>query len=194
MNKILVLFAHPAAHKSRIHKRLSEAARSVEGLTFNDLYTKYPDFYIHVKREQKLLLEHDIIVWQHPLYWYSCPALLKEWIDLVLEHNFAFGKAGTYLKGKKLLSAISTGGSAHVYSEEGSNICTIPQFLAPFNQTAIQCGMEYLPPFVVHGSHLLGKTEIRNYSEQYKKLLEQLRDNTLPAEKFSTVAYINELI
>ena len=194
MNRILVLFAHPAAHKSRIHKRLSEAARSVEGLTFNDLYAKYPDFYIQVKREQQLLLEHDIIVWQHPLYWYSCPALLKEWIDLVLEHNFAFGKAGTFLKGKKLVSAISTGGSAHVYSEEGSNICTIPQFLAPFHQTALQCGMEYLPPYVVHGSHLLGKAEIRNYGEQYKILLEKLRDNTLPAEKLSNAAYLNELI
>jgi glutathione-regulated potassium-efflux system ancillary protein KefG len=194
MNRILVLFAHPAVHKSRIHKRLSEAARSLEGVTFNDLYGKYPDFYIDIKREQKLLLAHDIIIWQHPFYWYSCPALMKEWIDLVLEHNFAFGKTGTFLKGKKIMSAISTGGSAHVYSEEGSNICTIPQFLAPFQQTALQCGMEYLPPFVVHGSHLLTKPDIKVYGEQYRSVLSGLRDNIFTAESLSEVTYINELV
>ena len=194
MNKILILFAHPAAHKSRIHKRLSEAARSVEGLTFIDLYAKYPDFYINVKKEQKLLLEHDIIIWQHPLYWYSCPALLKEWMDLVLEHNFAFGKTGIRLKGKRLMSAISTGGSSRVYNESGSRHFTIPQILAPFHQTAILCGMEYLPPFVVHGSHLLTKNDIKVYSDQYEKLLIHLRDDDFPEEKIASVMYINELI
>ena len=194
MNKILVLFAHPAVHKSRIHKRLSDAARSVEGVTFNDLYARYPDFFIRVKREQKLLLEHDIIIWQHPFYWYSCPALLKEWMDLVLEHNFAYGRSGTSLKGKKILSVISTGGSADVYSEKGSNHYTIPQFLAPFHQTALLCGMEYLPPFVIHGSHLLGKPDIKVYSEHYRNLLTTLRDDTLPAEKIAGATYFNELI
>jgi len=194
MNKILILFAHPAIHKSRIHKKLCDAARSVEGVTFNDLYGNYPDFYIRVKREQKLLLEHDIIVWQHPFYWYSCPALMKEWMDLVLEHNFAYGKNGIFLKGKKVLSVISTGGSAEVYSESGSNHYTISQFLAPFHQTALHCGMEYLPPFVIHGSHLLTKPEIKIYSEQYQDLLTRLRYDTLPADKFPFVTYINELI
>lgn len=28
---------------------------------------------------------------QHPFYWYSTPALLKEWQDLVLEHGWAYG-------------------------------------------------------------------------------------------------------
>ena len=56
------------------------------------------------KREQELLLQHKIIVWQHPFYWYSSPALLKEWIDLVLEHGWAYGRKGDMLKGKKVNS------------------------------------------------------------------------------------------
>lgn len=193
MNKILVIFAHPAIHKSRIHKKLSEVARTAEGLTFNDLYGKYPDFYINVRREQKLLLEHDIIIWQHPFYWYSCPALMKEWIDLVLEHNFAYGKSGTFLHNKKVMSAISTGGSAGIYSESGGNHYTIRQLLAPFHQTALLCGMEYLPPFVVHGSHLLSKSDIREYSDLYLRILTGLRNATLPADQLATANYINEL-
>lgn len=194
MKKILILFAHPAIQKSRIHRKLGETARAVEGITFHDLYHLFPDFYIPVKREQKMLQEHDIIIFQHPLYWYSCPSLLKEWMDLVLEHNFAFGNTGDRLKGKAFLSVISTGGSSRVYNESGSRHYTIPQILAPFHQTAILCGMYYLPPFVVHGSHLLTKPGIIEYCNLYQKLLIALRDEELNPENVPSATYINELI
>lgn len=194
MNKILILFAHPAAHKSRIHKVLADVAQSVSGVTLHNLYNQYPDFYINVKREQQLLLEHDIIVWQHPLFWYSCPSLMKEWIDVVLEHDFAYGRAGTRLTGKKLLSAISTGGASGVYDESGSSLYTIRQFLAPFHQTAILCGMDYLPPFVVHGSHLLLENELHVAGAQYRRVLSGLRDGDFPPHRMNSVKYINELL
>lgn len=146
MKKILILFAHPALHKSRIHSRLARAAGEVEGVTFCNLYDRYPDFFIHVPYEQKQLRDHDVLIWQHPFYWYSCPALLKEWMDLVLEHNFAYGRKGTNLHGKKALSVISTGGSEAVYTRQGFSHYSVKQFLAPFHQTARLCGMEYLPP------------------------------------------------
>ncbi len=194
MNKILIIFAHPAIQKSRIHRKLCESAREVEGVTFHDLYSQYPDFFIPVKREQTRLREHDIIIFQHPLYWYSCPALLKEWMDLVLEHNFAFGKTGTILKGKKLMSVVSTGGSARVYNDSGNRHHTLTQILAPFHQTAMLCGMDYLPPFVVHGSHLLTKADILGFSNQYREVLKALRDNRFPPEELSSATYINDLI
>ena len=84
-------------------------------MTIHDLYEVYPTLSIDVKREQALLLEHDVIVFQHPFYWYSCPAILKEWQDLVLEHGWAYGVGGTQLRGKITLNAITTGGPAHAY-------------------------------------------------------------------------------
>jgi glutathione-regulated potassium-efflux system ancillary protein KefG len=36
-----------------------------------------------------------VIVFQHPLYTWSCPALLKEWLDRVLSRGFASGPEGT---------------------------------------------------------------------------------------------------
>ncbi len=89
--RVLILFAHPALQKSRVNRRLIAAVSNLENVTINDLYEEYPDFCVNVKREQDLLRSHDIIIFQHPFYWYSCPALLKEWEDLVLEYGFAYG-------------------------------------------------------------------------------------------------------
>ena len=108
--RLLILFAHPALHKSRVNQLLLSSVESLPGVTINDLYEAYPNFHVNVAREQALLLEHDVIVFQHPFYWYSSPAILKQWQDLVLEYGFAFGKNGTRLHGKLVLTAISTGG------------------------------------------------------------------------------------
>ena len=153
MSKVLILFAHPAFQKSRAQKHLVAATRSLDEVTFHDLYEAYPDFNIDVPHAQHLLRDHDLIVLQHPFYWYSCPTLLKEWLDLVLEYGFAYGHQGTALEGKKVLTVITTGGSQDAYRSDGYNRFTIRQFLAPFEQTAVLCGMRYLPPYVVHGIH-----------------------------------------
>lgn len=75
--RILVQFAHPAYQRSVVNRHLVRVARDIEGVTFNDLYELYPDLLVDVEREQQLLTDHDIIIFQHPLYWYSTPALLK---------------------------------------------------------------------------------------------------------------------
>ena len=63
-------------------------------------------------------MAHDIVVFQHPFYWCSAPALLKEWQDLVLEYGFAYG-AGRL-----------------AYQRDGINYFTIHELLAPFHQIA----------------------------------------------------------
>lgn len=194
MKKILIIFAHPAFQKSRINLKLTEAVRTLEGVTFHDLYENYPDFFIDVRREQKLLQQHDIIVWHHPFYWYSSPALLKEWMDLVLEHGFAYGLHGRALEGKKVLSVVTTGGRREVYSTEGRNEYTMNQFLVPFRQSVHLCRMEYLPPFVVHGSHTIKDSDISFYAQQYRKVLILLRDDVFNELDFPGVAYFNDII
>lgn len=193
-NKILILFAHPAIHKSRINARMISEVENLDGITINRLYEEYPDFHIHVKREQELLVQHDIIVWQHPFYWYSSPAILKEWIDLVFEHGWAYGKTGKALTGKKLLSAITTGGGKNAYGEGAFNKYTIQQFLAPFRQTALLCKMEYFPPYVVHGTHLFEASDIERSASEYKKILISLRDGLFEDEEIRSKSYLNDLL
>src|SRR5258705_2687374 len=88
--RILVLLAHPVLERSRVNRRLVDAVRGLEGVTIHDLYEVYPTLDIDVRREQELLLEHDVAVFQHPFYWYSVPSILKEWQDLVLEHSSGY--------------------------------------------------------------------------------------------------------
>jgi glutathione-regulated potassium-efflux system ancillary protein KefG len=179
-NRILILFAHPALEKSRINRPLIEAVRGLESVTVHDLYEAYPNFHINVRFEQDLLLSHDIIVFHHPFYWYSSPALLKEWQDLVLEYDFAYGHEGTALRGKKFLSAITTGGGETAYCRKGHNRYAIRELLLPFEQTAHLCGMEYLPPFVVFGTHQLREPEqINPHVQKYRTAIMALRDNTV---------------
>lgn len=178
MSRVLILFAHPALQKSRVNQHLITAVQGLDGVTLHDLYEEYPDLHLDVDREQALLQQHDIIVWQHPFYWYSCPAILKEWFDLVLEYGFAYGEGGSALRGKRVLTAITTGGPHDSYRAEGMNRFTILQLLAPFEQTARLCGMEYLDPFVIHGTHQLAKNEIAARAEEYRRRIVALRDLT----------------
>jgi glutathione-regulated potassium-efflux system ancillary protein KefG len=178
MARVLILFAHPALEKSRVNKELAEAVRTLPGITFHDLCERYPDLHINVRVEQRLLTEHDIVVFQHPFYWYSCPAILKEWLDLVLEWGFAYGDNGTALRGKSLLSAITAGGPADAYNRSGFNYFTIRELLAPFEQTARLCGMEYLTPHVLHAVQRLTQEEITNAAAAYRQLIASLRDGS----------------
>lgn len=183
--KILVLFAHPALHKSRVNRLLFEAIQNVDGITVHDLYEVYPDLIICSDSEQQMLREHDLIVFQHPFFWYSSPAILKEWMDLVLEYGFAYGTGGTALAGKKMMNAITTGGPQESYLPTGFNRFTVRQFLLPFEQTAALCGMEYLPPHVIHSAPQLNLREQgKDLASRYRLWLESLRDDAIHWEKY----------
>lgn len=170
------------------------AIADIDDVTIRKLYDLYPDFLIDIREEQRQLLAHDVIVWQHPFYWYSAPSLLKEWIDLVLEHGFAFGHEGNALKGKKVLTATTTGGSLDAYQEEGRNHFTMNQLLAPFKQTVNLCKMSYLPPFIVHGSLLIDREHIRKAADNYRKIIISLRDKIFSENDLKEQAYINNLL
>lgn len=194
MANVLILFAHPALEKSRVHKRLLVQIPAGADMRLHDLYEHYPNFDIDIAYEQQLLLQHDVIIFQHPLYWYSSPALIKQWLDLVLEHGWAYGSKGTALKGKKWLQVVSSGGSAEAYKETGRNKFPLTQYLLPFRQTATLCGMEFLPPFVVQGTHRLNDADIELHALQYEQLLFALRQNRITDDELKGVQYINEII
>lgn len=189
---IEIIFAHPALEKSRVNKVLIAAAREVDGITVHDLYETYPDMYLDVAREQALLSEHDLFVFHHPFYWYAAPSLLKEWMDLVLTHGWAYGHSGTALRGKMMFNAITTGGAETAYSETGYNRFTMRQFLAPMDQTAHLCGVEYLPPFVVHGTHSLKPAQIEAHAIDYARYLTALRDDLVDMNRLRETRRANE--
>jgi glutathione-regulated potassium-efflux system ancillary protein KefG len=191
VNRILILFAHPALEKSRVNQVLVNGIEDLGGLTFQDLYEAYPEFDIDVRREQELLEAHDIVVLHHPFFWYSTPAILKQWQDLVLEHGWAYGRQGTALRGKKMLSVVTTGGREVAYQRKGYNRFTMRELLAPIEQTARLCGMDYLPPFIVHGTHGMTRQEMEVHARDYRRTLEALRDGRLDLEAAGRYTRLN---
>lgn len=153
-HRVLILFAHPALQKSRVNRALADAVRNLPGVTFHDLYERYPEFDVDV-----------------------APALVKEWEDLVLEHGWAYGSTGTALHGKIFAHAVTTGGAADAYRDGGFNRFTVRQLLAPIEQTAFLCGMRYLPPFVVSGTHRMQADEVDRHADAYRRMIEALRDD-----------------
>lgn len=180
--KVLVLFAHPAQRKTSINVAMAERARRLKDVTLVDLYADYPTFNIDVDREQKRPLAHDLIVFQFPIFWYSTPALLKQWQDLVLEYGFAYGPEGQKLAGKQAMLAVTTGGSELDYSTHGGNNHPLQEFLLPFRQTAVLCGINLLPPFVLNAANHLDSPAAREHISAYSALLASFRDSSFDVD------------
>lgn len=169
---ILVLLAHPQLDRSEANNHLYNFIQGMEGVTCVDLYAEYPRFEIDVVREQERLRNHDVIIFQHPMYWYSTPAILKEWQDIVLEYGFAYGSCGRELVGKLFLSVITTGGPKEAFTREGYQHFGIRELLTPIQQTAQLCGMEYLPPLVLYAAgHAVDENRLEDHGLHYRELL-----------------------
>lgn len=165
---VLLILAHPALERSRANRALAKAAKPLPGVTFHDLYEEYPDFVIDVEAEQARLVAHDVIALQFPFYWYSVPALLKEWLDLVWLHGFAYGKTGVALRGKRLAIATTTGGGQGLYDTGGGHRFTMTDFLRPLEQTAHLCGMHWEEPFIAHGASICDDAGLASHAQAYK--------------------------
>lgn len=192
MNKVLILFAHPRFEKSKTNRALLAGVDKIAGVALNDLYEQYPDFNIDVEREKDLLLAHEVIIWHHPLYMYSAPAMLKHWMDLVLEYGWAHGSQENALKDKMILNALTAGGARESYAINQHNRFTLREFLVPFEQTATLCKMIYLPPFAVHGTHLLSDQQLAEHARLYRNLLGRLVAGGLPLGSICTYDYLND--
>jgi glutathione-regulated potassium-efflux system ancillary protein KefF len=175
---VVVVVAHPQMEHSRLNRRLMRSARDAparpdgRAVQVRDLYDLYPDYAIDVAAEQDALRAAELIVWQHPIQWYSMPALMKLWVDDVLAFGWAYGPGGTALRGKDLWLVVSTGGPEESYHAAGFNRHAFEAFLPAYAQTAELCGMRFLPPLVFHGAHRAGEAALRAHATRYVRLLQ----------------------
>ncbi len=173
---ILVLVAHPAIEVSRVNRRLMTAAATAQRaqggrVVVRDLYALYPDYVIDVAAEQRALQQAALVVWQHPVHWYSMPPLMKLWQDEVLSFGWAYGPGGEAVQGKDLWLVASTGGPEESYRPEGYNRYFFDAFLPPYEQTAMLCGMRFLPPLILHGAHRMSDAELDEAATAYRAQL-----------------------
>jgi glutathione-regulated potassium-efflux system ancillary protein KefF len=179
---ILIIHAHPYPSRSRATHALLQTALMLPEVTVHSLYERYPDFDIDIAAEQAALSQAQLIVWLHPLYWYSVPGMMKHYFDKVLSLGWAYGGSkdadgndngrGRALHGKHCLWAPSTGGDGEAYSTTGIHANVFTDFVTPIEMTARFCGMFWQPPFAVHGAHVISDDELNAKADAFKLRLQ----------------------
>ena len=147
---ICVVHAHPYPSRSRTNRALAEALRGMANVDFRSLYDLYPDFDIDVATEQQTLEAARAVVWMHPVFWYSVPALMKHWLDKVLTYGWAYGEGGNALQGKHCLWVPTAGGDERDFSASGIHAHPFGDYAPSIEQTARFCGMTWEPPYVIY--------------------------------------------
>lgn len=170
--KILNLVFHPDLTNSRVNRIWKDQLdQSGKVTTSRDMYAEYPDFNIDVEKEQKLLTAHDRIILQFPFYWYSCPPLLKKWLDDVLTYGFAYGSEGDKLQGKDIQLILSVGGHERFYA--GFDIyATVFDLLRPFQLTANLCQLNYMMPQWMHEADTAPEETIKEFGEKWISMID----------------------
>ena len=164
MRKTLMILSHPKIEDSIGNKIISNSISKMENTEVRHLDKLYPNFKIDIKSEQEALLSADTIIFQYPLFWYSTPALLKEWIDQVIQYGFAFGKDSYSLEGKKMIVSFTIGSPVKDYPNE-----VIQKITFAFQGLASYCKMNYAGEMFCN--------DINGYSEEAKENAIQSANN-----------------
>lgn len=174
MKSIYHIVTHPNLAKSRVNKVVINALQGKEGVETRILYEAYPDWRIDVECEKQSLLRADVVVVQTPFYWYSTPALFKEWQDRVLEYGFAYGEGGDKLKGKIVQMVLSAFGPEEAYTATGYNRHTIDELLRPLESTFALCQMKFAPPLTLLGVSHKSDEDVRVFANTVATSIERL--------------------
>ena len=179
---ICIIYAHPYPSRSRANRVLLNAVRAMAEteVEVRSLYDMYPDFNIDTAAEQAALARAQLIVWMHPVRWYSVPGLMKHWLDQVLSFGWAYGDGAHALTGKHCLWVATAGGDERAYSPQGMHEQPFTNFIPPVEETARFCRMQWEPPFVVLGAHLIDEAAMHERAEE---LVKRLRDWSAQAAK-----------
>ena len=173
MKKVVIICGHPDIKNSVANKTIfDEIAKNCPEVEIRQLSELYPDFKIDVKVEQKALESADVIVFQFPTHWYSVPGILKLYIDVVMEHGWAYGSTGTALKGKAFIISTTVGAPENVYSADGAMKHTVEEFYFNLQQYAALCQLDCKAFFKICGAMCVpGVTT----DEQKAALIERLK-------------------
>ena len=145
--KVLVIYSHSYQETSHAGKVILEVFKAQPDFEVRNIEELYPQCSpIDIALEQERLVAADLIIFHHPIFWFSMPAGLKHYMDEVFQYGFAYGSTGGKLRGKKFIHSYTTGSGAATFAGELGDI--LP---AALKGSAAFCGMEYLKAFPLYG-------------------------------------------
>lgn len=139
--KTLVVVGHPALADSSTQPFLK--ALSQDLALWHPLAAPFDP-----QHERQALWQADRIILQFPLYWYSVPAIMKQWLDEIFD-DALLGPDHTRLVGKELGVVVSLGRPEDEFGAGQKQGFTIDEYLRPLQGLAQATGMGWLPPLVI---------------------------------------------
>ena len=175
--KTLVIVIHPDIQNSAINRRwVEELNKFPDRYTVHQLYEVYSDEKLNITAEQKLVEQHDKIVFQFPYYWFNCPPLLKKWLDEVMIYGWAYGRQSDFkMSGKRIALAISLGIDEQGYNHSALYKYTVEELTRPFELSFDYVKADYRPFFAYYGmEHNASDEWIEKSVPQYLAFLDTL--------------------
>ena len=149
--KTLLVVGHPRLGESTTQQFLKAAAGECSNVTWHELQLPF-----EVTQEQALIQQHDRIIVQFPLYWYSAPAVVRQWFDEVWRMPLTTGNY-RLLRGKQLGVVVTAGAARNEFQAGGKQGATMDEVLRPYQMTARVTEMEYLPALPIYQFNYLSE-------------------------------------
>lgn len=107
-----------------------------------------------VRREIARLDRADLVVFQFPIWWHGCPAMLKGWFDRVFVNGGLYTSSMRYERGhfagRKAICSVTTGAPRTAFGP-GSRGGDMDRILWSTHYSLHYMGFLVLPPFVAFG-------------------------------------------
>lgn len=177
--KTLVVVAHPDLEKSTVNRRRVEELKKYPDLfTVHSVYGTYPDECIDVAREQALIERHGALVLQFPVYWFSCPSLLKKWMDQVLAFGWAFGPQPQADKmcDRKVALGVSAGIKREEFGPGTRHAHLLEELMWPFEAMCRYVDAQYCGVHALYGAEAgsIPAETLDADAQQYVRFLREL--------------------
>lgn len=172
--KILYVYAHPNPQSlnGAIHQHgVSALENACHEVVVSNLYAEP----FEAASELKKITDADHIILQFPLWWFSMPAIMKDWLDRVLLKGFAYDDGKTFahglLRGKTASLTVTAQSPESAYRHDGTHGASLQEFLLPIHHTLRFTGIEPLDPFVVYGAFELSQERKEKIMSDYRSYL-----------------------
>ncbi len=130
----------------------------------------FEGYSAEVKAEHEKIKWCDTIIFVFPMYWWSMPGIMKNWVDRMLTLGFAYGMKGEVsLKPRKAMIMYTTGGPKSYH--ESSGMQTIAWKLIHGGIFGF-CGLTTLEPCVLYAATSVSEDQRKKYLEEVKTAMD----------------------
>lgn len=91
------------------------------------IYDLYPDFKIDIEKEHERLAKYDELVFVSPVNWYTPTPIIHQYINLVFDYGFGYGK-DAIMRGVPYSLILTSGGRPEFYSITGKHFYPFEEF------------------------------------------------------------------